>query len=183
MAAVTTNDAVIDGYARALFAIAQAEGDLDRVEGELYGFAKALEAHPELREALTDPALPADRKRGVLADLLGERVQPHTINALGFLVEQGRGRELQKIIEKLAEVVAEGKEMTLAEVRTAVELDASQREAIRVSLSKAMGRKIEVKVVVDPSVIGGVVARIGDEIIDGSVRARLEKANARLTGP
>ncbi|MEX0991507.1 MAG: ATP synthase F1 subunit delta [Actinomycetota bacterium] len=182
MAAVTTKDAVIRGYAEALFAVADAEGDLDKVEGELYAFAKAIEANPELREALTDPALPVERKQAVIGDVLGDKTNPSTANLLGLLVEQGRARELQRIIEQLAQIAAERRQSSLAEVRTAVELDAKQKAALRDALSAAVGRSVEVKVVVDPSVIGGVVARVGDEVIDGSIRTRLEEANAQLKG-
>ncbi len=179
---MTTKDVVIRGYAEALFAVADAEGDLDKIEGELYAFAKAIEANPELREALTDPALPVDRKEAVIRDLLTGNASPHTANMLTFLVEQGRARELQRIIEQLAQISAERRQSSLAEVRTAVELDERQKSALRDALSAVVGRSVEVKVVVDPSVIGGVVARVGDEIIDGSIRTRLEEANARLKG-
>jgi len=179
---VTTKDAVIRGYAGALFAIADAEGDLDKVENELYSFAKALEANPELREALTDPALPVERKQAVIGDVLGGDANPNTANMLGFLVEQGRARELQRIIEQLAQIAAERRQSSLAEVRTAVELNDKQKAALRDALSAAVGRSVEVKVVVDPSVIGGVMARVGDEVIDGSIRTRLEEASARLRG-
>ena len=174
------SDDVIDGYAEALFTVARAEKALPAVEDELYAFAKALEQNTPLRDALTDAALPAENKKGVVADILGERANPLTVSLLGFVVDAGRARELPKIVQRLAEVAAGERDQALAEVRSAVELSAAQRERIADALSKATGRKVDVKVVVDPSVVGGVVARVGDEIFDGSVATRLVDAKQRL---
>ena len=174
-------DALIRGYAEALFAVAEAEGELAAVEDELYAFAKALEGQTQLREALTDPALPAENKKGLIRDLLGERANPHTVNVLGFLIDQGRARDIGRIVEELAAVAAERRAHQVAEVRSAVPLDEGQRRRLAEALSKATGRQVEVKVVVDPSVVGGVVAKVGDEVFDGSVRARLVEARGRLT--
>jgi F-type H+-transporting ATPase subunit delta len=87
---------------------------------------------------------------------------------------------LGKIVDEFAEVSAERRRHAVAEVRTAVPLTDEQREKIAAALAKATGRSLEVKVVVDPSVIGGVVARIGDEVIDGSIRTRLDEAKQHL---
>lgn len=171
----------IRGYAQALFAVADAEGALDAVEDEVFRFARALERETPLREALTDPALPPERKKAVLSDVLGDRANPHTVNLLGFIVEQGRAREVAAIADELAAVAAERRQAAVAEVRTAVPLDQEYRERLTEALQKATGKRIELKVVVDPSVIGGVVARVGDQVIDGSIRRRLELARERLS--
>ena len=173
-------DDMIEGYAEALFSVARAEDALPAVEDEFYAFAKALEQNTPLREALTDAALPAENKKSVIADVLGERANPLTVSLLGFVVEAGRAREIPKIVQRLAEVAAGERDQALAEVRSAVELSAAQRKRIAAALSKATGRKVDVKVVVDPSVVGGVVARVGDEIFDGSVATRLVDAQEKL---
>ncbi|MGH2723900.1 MAG: ATP synthase F1 subunit delta [Actinomycetota bacterium] len=174
-------DEAIRGYARALFAVAEAEGVLDVVEDELYGFAHTVEQQPPLREALTDLALPTERKRAILEDLLGERANLHTVNLLAFVVEQGRARELSAIVEGLVELAAERRQRVVAEVRTAIPLDEETRNRLAQALGRATGKKVELKALVDPSVIGGVFARIGDQVIDGSVRRRLELARERLS--
>jgi F-type H+-transporting ATPase subunit delta len=174
-------DRLVHGYAQALFAVAEAEGELEQVEDELYRFGKAMERSPELRDALTDSALPADRKRALLEELLGDKASPHTLNLLAFLVEQGRARDLPRIVAALAEVAAERRRKAVAEVRTAVPINQRQRKQLADALSKATGKDIELKVLVDPSVIGGVVARVGDEVFDGSVRRKLEIAREELT--
>jgi len=178
---VAEKESLVRGYAEALFAVIEAEGESAAVEDELYAFAKTLERETKLREALTDPGLPADNKKGLVRDVLGERANPHTVNALGFLIDQGRAREIGRIVESLAEVAAERRAHQVAEVRSAVPLDEAQQRRLAEALSRATGRQVEVKVVVDPSVIGGVVAKVGDEVFDGSVRSRLSEARGRLT--
>jgi F-type H+-transporting ATPase subunit delta len=174
-------DDAIRGYAQALFSVAEAEEALDEVEDELFRFARTLEQQPDLRAALTDIRLPAERKRAVLEDILGDRVNRHTVNLLTFVVEQGRARELEAIVDELAQLAAERRQSVVAEVRTAVPLDATRRNKLAKALEAATGKRIELKVVVDPSVVGGVVARVGDQVIDGSVRRRLELARDRLS--
>ncbi|HJP66057.1 MAG TPA: ATP synthase F1 subunit delta [Actinomycetota bacterium] len=173
-------DRLIEGYAEALFAIAQAEGSLGDVEDELYQFAKTMERDGRLREVLVDPTLPADRKRSVIEEILGERASRHAINLLSFLVDQGRARQLTEIVEALAETAAGRNRKTLAEVRTAIPLDIQRRARLEEALAKATGRDVELKVVVDPSVIGGVVVKVGDQVFDGTVRRKLDVARNQL---
>jgi F-type H+-transporting ATPase subunit delta len=172
---------LVSGYAQALLSVAEAEGALDRVEDELFAFSKAVEQNRELGQALTDPALPSENKKAVVAELLGDRAHPVTENLVGFVIESGRARELGGIVERLATVAAERRQEALAEVRSAVPLSDDQRERLREALSRATGRPVEVKVVVDPSVVGGIAARIGDEIFDGTVARRLADARQHLS--
>ena len=176
------SDAAVSGYAQALLAIAQAEGALERVQDELYAFAKAVDANRELREALTDAALPTENKRAVVEDLLGERAHPLTTTLAAFLVEAGQARRLGPIAEELAREAAARSEKRLAEVRTAVPLTDAQRRELESALTKVAGQPVELKVVVDPTVVGGVVARVGNEVFDGSVASRLADAKQHLTG-
>ncbi len=171
----------IRGYAQALFSVAQAEDALETVEDELFRFARALEQEGQLRESLTDPALPIERKKAVLRDILGERASPHTISILGFLVEQGKARDLAAIVDELVSVASERRDAAVAEVRTAVPIDDKQRDELAKALERATGKKVELKVVVDPSILGGAVARVGDQVIDGSIRRRLELARDQLS--
>ena len=174
------DEELIDGYAKALFAVASAEGVLAKVEDELYAFGKALEQHTDLRESLTDEALPAENKKAVVRDLLGKKANPLTVSLLGFVIDAGHAREITKIVEELARMASRERDHVLAEVRTAVDLSKDQRERLAAALSRATGRTVDVKVVVDPSVIGGVVARVEDEVFDGSIASRLEDAKQAL---
>jgi F-type H+-transporting ATPase subunit delta len=176
------SDGSVRGYAQALLAVAQAEGALDRVQDELYVFAKALETNEGLREALTDAGLPPGNKKAMIGDLLGERSHPLTSTLVGFLVEAGQSRRLGPIAEELAREAAARSEKRLAEARSAVALTDVQRKRLEEALATATGHPVELKVVVDPTVVGGVVARVGDEVFDGSVASRLTDARQHLTG-
>lgn len=175
-------DDLVRSYAEALFRVAAAEGELDAVERHLFAFARLLETEPRVREALTDPSLPMENKRALIAESLGERANQLAVNMLAFIVEQGRAREVGRIVNELAEVAAETREAAVAEVRSAIPLDQAQAGKLAEALSRATGRKIEVRVVVDPSVVGGLVAKVGDEIFDGSIRTRLDDAREHLAG-
>jgi F-type H+-transporting ATPase subunit delta len=174
-----TDDA-IRGYAEAFAAVADAEGVLDKVEDELFAFGKALEQQPDLREALTDAAIPAENRKAVVREILSDRAHDVTVNLIGFAVESGHAKALGKIVAAVSTIAAERRSQQLAEVRSAVPLDESQRARLAAALSAATGRAIEVKVVVDPTVVGGVVARVGDEVFDGSIASRLDDAKQQL---
>jgi len=165
----------IDGYANALFEVASVEGSLDSVEDELFQLARALESNDELRNTLTDEAIPAERRQGVVEDLLGNRASPVTVSLVSFVVGSGRARQLPAIVDRLVARAAQAKSKVVAEVRTAVPLSDDQRNRLADALGKATGKSVEVKAIVDRSVLGGVVAQIGDTVIDGSVRTRLEQ--------
>jgi F-type H+-transporting ATPase subunit delta len=176
------SDELIRGYAEALFRVVRAEGELDRVEDELFRFGKILEKNHELRQALSDQSMERAQRTKVLEDLLEDKVSAHTLGLLTFIVAQGRGRHLPRILEELSTIAAEARNFVVAEVRTAVPLDDKQRSELAKALSKATGKNVEVKVLVDPSVIGGVVAKVGDTVIDGSIRRRLEQLREQVRG-
>jgi F-type H+-transporting ATPase subunit delta len=171
---------LIRGYATALFQIAEAEGALERVSDELFRFAKALDQNHELRSALTDIAIPVERKRAVVAELLGERASPLTLNILEFVVSQGRARELSEIVASLVELASQARQQVLAEVRSAVPIDDDLRQKLADALGRATGKHVDVKVIVDPSVMGGLYAKVGDQVIDATIRHRLEELREQL---
>ena len=175
------DDRRIKGYAEAVLAVAEAEGDLENVEDQLFRFGRIVESRPDLREALTDPALPADRKKAVIDDLLEGKASKNTIGLLDFLMEQGRTRDLPRIIEAVSGLAAERRRSAVAEVRTAVPLDEFRRARLQEALSKATGRNVELRVLIDDSIMGGVVARVGDQVFDGTIKRKLEIAREQLT--
>jgi F-type H+-transporting ATPase subunit delta len=175
-----SNDALIDGYATALLEVARAEGTLDEVEDELFRFARSYESSESLRETLTDELIPASRRQSIVEDLLGEKATPTTVQLVAMVVGSGRARDLPAIIDRLVQRAAESKDAAVAEVRSAVPLTADQQDRLRAALANATGRTISLKVVVDPSVLGGLVATVGDTIFDGSVRTHLDQLKSRL---
>ena len=170
----------IDGYAAAILEIARAEGQLERVGDELFQIARAFESSNPLRQALTDPRIPAERKHGIVDDLLGAKVLPLTVNLVSFVVNAGRAADLPAVADRVAARAASARRKAIAEVRTAIELDAATIARLTAALNAATGKDVEVKVVVDPTVIGGVVARVGDLVIDGTVSHRLQQLRETL---
>jgi F-type H+-transporting ATPase subunit delta len=174
------SDARIDGYARALFEVARAEGTLDEVEDELFRFARSFESSEALRSALTDEMVPAAKRQAIVEDLLGGKATPTTTQLVSMVVGSGRGRELPAIIDKLVQRAANSKNLEVAEVRSAVALTDDQQTRLKAALANATGKQVTLKVIVDPSILGGVVATVGDTVIDGSVRTRVDQLKSRL---
>jgi F-type H+-transporting ATPase subunit delta len=170
----------IDGYAQGIFDIAKAEGSVDKVENELFQFSQVFEGNEQLREKLTDQSLPVEKRQAIVEDLLDQKASPLTVNLISFLVGAGRARELPEIVNRLVERAAAERQREVAEVRTAIMLDEEQRRRLTAALEKATGKQIELKVIQDPSVLGGVVARVGDTVIDGTVRRRLDQLRESL---
>ena len=174
------SDARIDGYARALFEIARAEGTLDEVEDELFRFARSYESSDELRLALTDDTIPAGKRQAIVEDLLGGRATGTTTQLISMVVGSGRGRDLPAIIDRLVARASSSKNLEVAEVRSAVPLTEDQQARLKAALANATGQQVNLKVIVDPSVMGGLVATVGDSVIDGTVRTRVEQLKSRL---
>ena len=170
----------IEGYARALVEIAEAEGNLAVVENELFRLARALEQSETLRSTLTDESIPAARRQAVVEALIGGTATNTTTQLVGLVIGAGRGRDLPAIVDKVVKRASSAQNKDLAEVRTAVALTPEQESRLAAALEKATGKNVNLKVVVDPSVLGGVVATVGDSVIDGSVRTRLDQVKSRL---
>ena len=170
----------IDAYAQGLLEIAQAEERLDDVEDELFRFARIIEGNDELRMALSNPGLSADRRAAIVDELLETRALGLTRAMASFIVGAGRGHDFPAIVQRFVELAAATRERAVAEVKSAAPLDHAQVERLAQALSRATGKQIEVKVVVDPALLGGLVATIGDTVIDGTVRHRLEQLKESL---
>ena len=174
------SDSRIEGYARGLFEIARAEGTIDEVEDELFRFARTYESNEELRNALSDEQIPASKRQAIIEDLLGGKATPTTTQLISMVVGSGRARDLPAIVDKLVARASTAKNLEVAEVRTAVPLTPDQQTRLAAALANATGKEVNLKVVVDPSVLGGLVATVGDTVIDGTVRTRIEQLKSRL---
>lgn len=169
-----------EAWAEALYTIARAEGALGQVEGELFEVARTLEANDALRDTLTDEAVPVDRRQGVVEDLLGPRAHPVTTAMVSFVIGAGRGRTLTAIVDHLVRLAASARQHAVAEVRTAMPLTEDQKQRLAEALNQKTGKHVDVRVIIDPAVLGGIVAQVGDEVYDGSVRHRLNQLREAL---
>jgi F-type H+-transporting ATPase subunit delta len=170
----------VDVYARALLDIVAVEGHLDEAEDELFRFARIVEGNDDLRMSLANPGLPLERRAAIVDELLESRALPVTKAIASFIVGAGRGHDLPAIVDAFVALAAAGRERAVAEVRSAVPLDDAQKQRIGEALSRATRKNVEVKVIVDESVMGGIVATIGDTVIDGTVRHRLDQLKEQI---
>lgn len=166
-------DSKITGYADAVLAAARAEGNISTVEDEMFRFARALEGSDELRETLSDPRLPVAQRAQVVEDLLGGKASPTTVGAVSMLVLAGRTHDIGAVADAFVQRSAEDRGQSVAEVRSAVALTSEQQDRLAEALSTSVGRQVTIRNIVDPTVVGGVVAQVGDTLFDGSVRTRL----------
>ena len=168
-------------YAAAMYAVANAEGQLSSVGDELFAVARAVETNDALRDALGDAHLPAERRQQIIEELLGSRASDVTVSLASMVVGAGRGRELPDIVDALLALTATQEGRQVAEVRSAIDLTEDQRTRLAEALKSVTGSDVDVRVVVDPSVVGGLVVRVGDQVIDGSVRHRLAQLRESLS--
>jgi F-type H+-transporting ATPase subunit delta len=171
-----------DMAVRGMLAGAEASGTLEDVEDELFRFARIVDGNGPLFAALTNPVLPDEVRDGLVVDLLRGRARPETVELVRFALETRGLRDPGEVLNELAETAASRRGLVMVEARAAVPIDVQRQARLTEVLSSVVGRPVKLEIVVDPAVGGGVVARVGDEVIDGSVRRKLELALEELTG-
>jgi F-type H+-transporting ATPase subunit delta len=174
------NDAVEQLGAEAAFVMAERGGSLDTIEDELFRFGRIAEADPRLQTALDDLSIDGRARSGLIRDLLSGRADPTTVKLLEHVAMHPRGRRFEEALNELSTLAAARRDQLVADVRTATPLTAEQEQRLGAALTRVYGREVHLQVSIDPTIIGGVVVRIGDEIIDGSIASRLEQAHRQL---
>ena len=175
-------DAIEDMAAQIIFSLAQQVGELDRIENEIFTFSRALETNPDLQMALTNPALPGSAKSAVVRDVLASRAAKGTVTLLEHAAAHLRGRRADVALRTLSNAAAARRNRVVADVRAAIALTPDQSQRLAAALGRLSGREVSLNIVVDPNLIGGVSVRLNDEVIDGSIRTRLEQARRALVG-
>lgn len=171
----------LESLARAAaFGVAEKDGSLDRVEDELFRFGRVLDREPELSRLLSDTATPVDKRLGLLREVLVEKVTPVTATLLEQTVRNPRSRKLDVASEELSELAAARRDRYVAHVRTPVRMTGEQEQRLTDTLTRLYGRPISLQVELDPDLLGGLVVRVGGELIDGSVAGRLAAARRTL---
>ncbi len=165
---------------RATLGVAEKDGTLDEVEDQLFRFGRILDREPELAGLLADPGTPADKRVELLRQVLDDRVSPVTASLLEQTVRTPRGRSLDLAAEELSELAAARRDRYVAHVRTPVRLSAEQEQRLTDTLTRLYGRPISLQAELDPDLLGGLVVRVGGELIDGSVAGKLAAARRKL---
>jgi F-type H+-transporting ATPase subunit delta len=169
-----------EGYAAAFIEVAKTEGVTSVVGNELATFSQAFESSAELQTTLTDANLPVDRRQMVISNLLGSKANAVTVNLLSMLVGAGRAKEIPGVVSSFLQQAASVNDAQAGQVRSAYALSDEQKAALSAAVVRKIGKHVSLSFVVDPSVLGGVITTVGDTVIDGTVKNRLEQLKAAV---
>ena len=169
-------------YATALFGVAVRQNELETVERDLNAVVDLWEQNPQISAAMGRPQVPTDVKRRILQQVLGDQVQPLLLRFVLLLLDKIRIDLLPDVRDEFQRLADEHRNIVRAQVTTAVPLSPELAQALRIKLGSREGKIVGLIPVVDPSIMGGVILRVGDRIMDGSVRGRLETLRRQLSG-
>ena len=168
-------------YARVLLEVAIKESNPEQMERDLAAFAALLSSSPELQKALTDPAVPVAGKRGITETLTNRlNIAGPAGKLLMMLAERDRLALVPDLLAVYRERLMDFRQVVRAEVTTAAPLSQDRATQLQARLAQVTGRRVTMTTHVDPAIIGGVVARIGSTVYDGSVATQLSKIRERL---
>ncbi|MFZ5652522.1 MAG: F0F1 ATP synthase subunit delta [Bacillota bacterium] len=167
-------------YAEALYQIAVRDNAVDTIEKELSSVEALIRESRDLQKVLYHPRITTDEKKSLLSELLSGKVSGVTMEFLKLLVDRQREQFLSDIVSYFVSLANKARNITEAVVTSAVEMTSDEKQSLAEILNKITGQKVETSYSVDPSLIGGVVVRIGDRVIDGSIRTRLATLREHL---
>ena len=171
--------AIARRYAGAIFDIALKQNTLERTLADVQEIAKLFSIR-KLAYLLREPNIPEQRKETALRQALADRVLPTSLNLALLVVQRGLVELMPNIARELNQFVLDYKNEAIAEVTTATKLDARQQNLVKQALERMTGKTILLETRVQPGILGGVVARVGDKVIDGSVERRLKLLQQQL---
>jgi F-type H+-transporting ATPase subunit delta len=173
----------VDGYATALLQVLPGDSDLTQVEEDLFRFLQIIDGSEQLRASLSSREVSADARKKLVGDLLSGRAAPTTLSLASYATQVGRARDYEDLLSFLVDRLAVESHKRMAEVRSAVEMDDHQQRELADALRRVVGYEVQLRVTVDPSILGGFIATIGDTVVDASARHRLELLRDRLVLP
>jgi F-type H+-transporting ATPase subunit delta len=174
------HDPINTGYARALFEMAQAEGVVTRVEEELFRLRELLKANPDLLQFLKDPNIKHEGKRTALTELFQGKVHGLILNTLITLADHDRAGRIQHIIEQYSAVASAARQQVSGEITTAIKLDDATLAKLAAELGRMTGKNVQLFQKVDPSILGGAIIQVGEQVIDASLRRKLNQIQDQL---
>jgi len=174
-------NAVAVRYAQAIFDMAKQQHQLDEQLAELIKVKLILEEHPPLSRALQSPTIPSSVKKSILQRVLAQRVSSTTLHFLYVLVDKGREAYVPLVVDCYKELLRQERGQVAVVVQSAAPLDAAFQREVEEKLLAYTGKKVEISFEVDPDLIGGLLLRVGDRIIDGTVRHQMIQIHERLS--
>lgn len=175
---------ILERYAQAILSVAQDNNALDQVGQDINSILNVLKESQDLREFLSSPIFKADAKKAVLNQVLGDSIHPLTKNFLLVLVDRRRIILLEGICKEFQTLLRKLNQTVLAEVTTVNDLTDDQKRSLQEKVMAITGaRSVELETKLDPDLIGGVIIKIGSQVIDASLRGQLRRISLRLSNP
>jgi F-type H+-transporting ATPase subunit delta len=177
---MATSDAAA-GYAKALYDLASMAGTVDATDESIAAAAAAVRGNIDLRRALTDTSVPAEKKRDVLRDIFGAHVTPEALAIVTLVAERGDLAALTDVARAYRGLAEAERGVVVAEVLTAVPLDDALRASVSDKLAASLGRPVTLRETVDATILGGIRIKVAGRVLDGSVSTQLEGVRQALT--
>lgn len=183
MSSSAINAQLVEPYAQALMSVARSHDLAEQFGEEVRSLQNLLETSEQLRNFLANPFVTAEDKKAVLGRVVGEGINPYMRNFLMLLIDRRRILLLLGICQQYQALLRELNQTVLAEVTSAVELSEDQKQAVREKVTAMTNaRSVELDTKLDPDLIGGVIIRVGSQVIDASLRGQLRRLSLRLSG-
>jgi F-type H+-transporting ATPase subunit delta len=173
---------IVEPYAQALMSVAQSNNIVDRVGEDVGALLDLLNSSEDLRNFLANPLTKADVKKSVLQQVTGDQLHPYTRNFLSLLVDRGRILFIEGICKQYQALLRKQNQTVLAEVISTVELNEDQQRAVREKVTAMTNaRQVDLATKIDPDLIGGVIIKVGSQVVDASIRGQLRRISLRLS--
>jgi F-type H+-transporting ATPase subunit delta len=173
---------IVEPYAQALMSVAQSNNIVDRVGEDVSALLELLNSSEDLRNFLAHPLTKADVKKSVLQQVTGDQLHPYTRNFLNLLVDRGRILFIEGICKQYQALLRKQNQTVLAEVISTVELNEEQQRSVREKVTAMTNaRQVELATKIDPDLIGGVIIKVGSQVVDASIRGQLRRISLRLS--
>ena len=177
---MTTSES-IGTYARVLFELANTAGDVDAVDAGLRTVVETVQGSVELRDALADESLPAEKRRAIFRDVFSGEVAPEAVAIASLAIERGLGASLGTIADRFGAIAESERGIVVAEVTTAIPLTDALRASLTEKLAAALGRPVTLRERVDGSILGGIRINVAGRVLDGSLSSQLDAMRATLS--
>lgn len=173
---------IVQPYAQALMSVAQSNNLTEQLGEDVRSLLNLLQNSEQLRDFLANPFVKPEDKKAVLGQVVGESIHPYLRNFLMLLVDRRRTLLLEEICQQYLALLRELNQTVLAQVISAVELSEAQQQAVREKvISMTNAREVELDTQLDPDLIGGVIIKVGSQVIDASLRGQLRRLSLRLS--
>lgn len=160
-------------YAQAIFELAQEKNQLSEVEAQLKQVLAAIEQHGDLKVFMVHPRVPAAAKKNLVKSLFTEQISDYVLNFLLLVIDRRRESLLKEMVDRYVALANATRNIVVAQVTTACDLSAEQSSALQQKLSAVTGKTVTMEVAVNPAILGGLIVKLGDKLIDGSVARQL----------